>query len=75
MTHTGFGSEKRRTAPNGPRKVEYGLAYLRLKQRKIRGKFSADEWNAAVAKAQGLLSASESGQLTDRELKTKLRKL
>lgn len=55
-----------------PAQVEYGKAYLRLKQRKLRKKISEDEWNNAVAKAQDMLAASERGELTDEELKCKL---
>lgn len=46
-----------------PAKVEYDKAYLRLKQRKLRGKISVNEWNIAVAKAQELLDRSERGEL------------
>lgn len=58
-----------------PAKVEYDKAYLRLKQRKLRGKISVDEWNTAVAKAQELLEQSEQGKLTDEELTQKLKVL
>lgn len=58
-----------------PAKVEYDKAYLRLKQRKLRGKISVDEWNTAVAKAQELLEQSEQGKLTDEELAQKLKEL
>lgn len=58
-----------------PAKVEYDKAYLRLKQRKLRGKISVDEWNAAVARAQELLAQSERGELTDEELTRKLKEL
>ena len=58
-----------------PAKVEYDRAYIRLKQRKLRGKISVDEWNTAVAKAQELLEQSEQGKLTDEELAQKLREL
>ena len=52
-----------------PARKEYDRTYNRLKVRKQRGKISADEWNAAVAKAQELLEHSERGELTDEELK------
>lgn len=58
-----------------PAKAEYDRTYNRLKGRKQRGKISKDEWNAAVAKAQELLTQSERGELTDEELKRKLEKL
>ena len=58
-----------------PAKVEYDRAYIRLKQRKLRGKISVDEWNNAVAKAQELLEQSEQGKLTDEELTRKLKEL
>ncbi|WP_300820945.1 DUF6076 domain-containing protein, partial [uncultured Oscillibacter sp.] len=52
-----------------PARKEYDRTYNRLKVRKQRGKISADEWNAAVAKAQELLERSERGELTDEELR------
>lgn len=58
-----------------PARVEYDRAYIRLKQRKLRGKISVDEWNTAVAKAQELLEQSEQGKLTDEELVQKLKEL
>lgn len=42
---------------------------------KTGGKISKDEWNAAVAKAQELVAQSERGELTDEELKRKLKEL
>ena len=47
-----------------PRCVAQGQAPIELclKVRKQRGKISADEWNAAVAKAQELLEHSERGE-------------
>ena len=38
-------------------------------------KITIDEWNAAVAKAQGLLEQSGRGELTDENLKRKLDEL
>lgn len=58
-----------------PARKEYTKTYNRLKQRKNRGKISVDEWNAAVAKAQGLLGQSERGKLADEELRKKLDQL
>ncbi len=58
-----------------PARAEYDRAYIRLKQRKLRGKISVDEWNTAVAKAQGLLEQSEQGKLTDEDLIQKLKEL
>ncbi len=55
-----------------PAQKEYDRTYNRIKQRKIRGKISTDDWNAAVAKAQKLVAQSERGELTDEELKQKL---
>ncbi len=52
-----------------PAQKEYDRTYNRLKVRKQRGKISTDEWNAAVAKAQVLVSRSERGELADEELK------
>ena len=46
-----------------------------MKQRKNRKKITIDEWNVAVAKAQGLLERSERGELADEELKQQLDKL
>lgn len=62
-------------ANRSPARMEYDKAYLRLKQRKLRGKISVDEWNAAVAKAQALLERSERGELTDEELRRRLYEL
>ena len=58
-----------------PAQIEYDRAYNRLKQRKNRKKITIDEWNVAVAKAQGLLERSERGELADEELKQQLDKL
>lgn len=58
-----------------PAQREYDRTYNRLKQRKNRKKISIDEWNTAVAKAQELLDQSGRGQLTDEELRRKLRDL
>ncbi len=58
-----------------PARREYDRAYNRLKVRKQRGKISTDEWNAAVAQAQGLVAQSERGELTDEELTRKLNQL
>ncbi len=58
-----------------PTQKEYDRTYNRLKVRKQRGKISADEWNAAVAKAQGMVAQSERGELIDEELKQKLKEL
>ncbi len=41
-----------------PAQKEYDRTHNRLKQRKIRGKISTDDWNAAVAKAQELVEQS-----------------
>ena len=67
--------EARDRAGRTPAQVEYDRAYNRLKQRKNRKKISLDEWNAAVAKAQELLTQSGRGELTDEELKRKLAEL
>lgn len=58
-----------------PARAEYDRAYVRLKQRKLRGKISVDEWNAAVAKTQDLMAQSERGELTDEELTQRLKEL
>lgn len=58
-----------------PAQKEYDRTYNRLKVRKQRRKINADEWNAAVAKAQELVAQSERGELSDEELKRKLEKL
>lgn len=67
--------ETKGRANRSPAKVEYDKAYLRLKQRKLRGKITVDEWNIAVAEAQELLDRSERGELTDEELAQKLKEL
>ena len=51
-------------------KKEYRRAYNRLKQKKLRGKISADEWNVAVT--QELLAWTEKGKLDEGELKKHL---
>lgn len=58
-----------------PAQKEYDRTYNRLKVRKQRGKITKDEWNAAVAKAQELVTQSERGEMTDEELKRELEKL
>jgi hypothetical protein len=58
-----------------PAQREYDKAYNRLKARKQRGKISAEEWNAAVARAQDLAEQSSRGELTDQDLKSKLEEL
>ena len=60
-------------ANRSPTRVEYDRTYNRLKQRKVRGKISADEWNAAVAKAMQVLEQTERGELTDDEMKERFR--
>ena len=55
--------------------IEYDRTYNRLKQRKNRGKIGGDEWNTAVARAQTLLDQSGRGELTDEDLKRKLKEL
>ena len=67
--------ESKERADASPARKEYQRTYNRLKQRKTRGKISIDEWNNAVAKAQGLLMQAEQGVLTDEELKKKLMEL
>ena len=67
--------EARDRAGRTPAQIEYDRAYNRLKQRKNRKKITIDEWNVAVAKAQGLLERSERGELADEELKQQLDKL
>jgi len=64
--------EAQGTENRTPAQKEYDRTYNRLKQRKIRGKISKDEWNSAVAKAQKLVEQSERGELSDEELKKKL---
>lgn len=58
-----------------PAQQEYNRAYNRLKQRKNRGKISLGEWNTAVAQAQELVAQSERGELSDEELKKRLKEL
>lgn len=50
-----------------PAQKEYDRVYNRLKVRKQRGKISADEWNAAVARAYAVLDLAERGELSDEE--------
>ena len=61
-------------AHRSPARVEYDRTYNRLKQRKVRGKISADEWNAAVAQAMQVLEQAERGELTDDEMRERFRK-
>jgi len=65
--------EARGKEKHTPAQKEYDRTYNRLKVRKQRGKISKDEWNTAVAKAQELVAQSERGELTDEELKQRLR--
>ena len=58
-----------------PAQKEYAKAYNRLKMRKQRGKISADDWNAAVAKAQDLKAQTERGELSDEALRRQLKAL
>lgn len=58
-----------------PARVEYDRTYNRLKQKKNRKKISVDEWNTAVAEAMRILELSESGELTDDEMKMRFREL
>ena len=46
--------------------------YNQLKQKKLRGKISADKWNTAVAQAQELLAQAERGELGEEERKERL---
>ena len=46
-----------------------------MKVREQRDKIGVDEWNTAVAKAQGLVETSERRDLTNEELKRKLDEL
>ena len=63
--------ETQNQAGETPERKEYRRTYNRLKQKKLRGKISADEWNAAVAQAQELLSQTEREELGEEELKQK----
>ena len=54
-------------ANRSPTQKEYDRVYNRLKVRKQRGKISADEWNAAVARAHAVLDLAECGDLSDEE--------
>ena len=61
--------EARGRADRSPAQVEYDRVYNRLKQRKNRGKVSADEWNVAVARAVEVLEQAGRGELTDDEMR------
>ncbi len=67
--------EARERAGETPERKEYRRTYNRLKQKKLRGKISTDEWNAAVAQAQELLAQAEKGELGEVELRKKLGEL
>ena len=58
-----------------PAQKEYAKAYNRLKARKNRGKISGDDWNAAVTKAQELKDQAEQGEISDEELRRRLKEL
>ena len=58
-----------------PARVEYDRTYNRLKQKKNRKKISVNEWNAAVAGAMRILEQSESGRLTDDEMRARFKAL
>ena len=64
--------EAKNQAGETPERKEYRRTYNRLKQKKLRGKISADEWNTAVAQAQELLAQTERGELGEEEMKEKL---
>lgn len=66
-----IGAHRKQSNSDGktPAQVEYDKVYNRLKTRKSRGKISADEWNAAVAKALEWKDKAERGDITDVELK------
>ena len=55
--------------------MEYDRTYNRLKQRKVRGKISVDEWDAAVVKAMQLLEQVKHGELADDKAKERFRKI
>ena len=61
------GAHRKAARDRSPADVEYQKVYNRLKARKQRGKISADEWNAAVARAQRVLDMAERGELSDEE--------
>jgi len=67
--------EAREKANRSPARVEYDRAYNRLKQKKNRKKISLNEWNAAVAEAMRILEQSESGELTDDEMRARFKAL
>ena len=67
--------EAREKANRNPARVEYDRTYNRLKQKKNRKKINLNEWNAAVAEAMRILEQSESGQLTDDEMRARFKAL
>lgn len=67
--------EAREKANRSPARVEYDRTYNRLKQKKNRKKISLNEWNAAVAEAMRILEQSESGELTDDEMRAQFKAL
>lgn len=67
--------EARELAGKTPEQKEFRKTYNRLKQRKNRKKITVSEWNAAVAQAEKILEQAERGELTDMELKEKLKEL
>ena len=67
--------EAREKANRNPARVEYDRTYNRLKQKKNRKKISVNEWNAGVAEAMRILEQSESGELTDDEMRAQFKAL
>ena len=67
--------EARDKGDRSPAQSEYDCAYNRLKQRKNRGKISADKWNAAVAQAMDVLGRTGRGELTDGEMRRQFAEL
>ena len=67
--------EAREKANRNPARVEYDRTYNRLKQKKNRKKINLNEWNAAVAEAMRILEQSESGELTDDEMRARFKAL
>ena len=67
--------EVREKANRNPARVEYDRAYNRLKQKKNRRKISLNEWNAGVAEAIRIRELSESGKLTDDEMRERFKAL